>query len=108
MVSSSVKAEQTFGEKVKGGFESATEKTVSFGRQAGKKINDASITSQIKAKLLADESITASGINVDTVRKVVYLKGYVPNQTSRRKAILVAQRTKGVIRVVDLLTVGGR
>ncbi len=92
-------------QSLKQNFEKATEKTAEFGRTTGRKANDASLTSQVKTRLLADNRIQATNINVDTKNKVVYLKGTVPNQEQRKLARSIARSTKGVVKVMDLLKV---
>ncbi len=105
LITGQVLSAETFGEKIKRGFENATEKTVDAGRSAGRKVNDASITSEIKAALLADERIVAYKINVDTRHRIVYLKGSVPNNESRVRAIRTARNARGVRKVVDQLRI---
>jgi hyperosmotically inducible periplasmic protein len=97
---------ETFGQSIKQGFERATEKTVDFGKKAGKQITDASITSEVKTVLLADDRIKAYGINVDTKRQVVYLKGSVPTASERSRAVSKTRGVKGVKAVVNMLRVG--
>lgn len=99
-------AAETFGESVKEGFEKVTEKTVDLSKKAGKQITDASITSEVKAKLLADDQIKAYNINVDTKRRIVYLKGSVPTRHARSRAVAKAKSIRGVRGVVNMLRIG--
>ena len=92
-------------QSLKQNLEKATEKTSEFGRTTGRKANDASLTTQVKTRLLSDNRIQAANINVDTKNKVVYLKGTVPNQEQRKIARTIARSTKGVVKVMDLLKV---
>jgi osmotically-inducible protein OsmY len=103
--SNSAKAAGTFGDNVKQGMENFTESVVDVSKKAGKQVTDASITSEVKTKLLADEKIKAYKINVDTKRRVVYLKGSVPNKESKDRAISKARKAKGVRQVVDQLRI---
>lgn len=94
-----------FGDAVKRAAENVTEKTVILSKTAGVKATDASITSAVKASLLADTLIEAYRINVDTKKRVVYLKGSVPDKVSMIRAIDKAQQIKGVRTVVNMLMV---
>ncbi len=93
-------------ETLKQDFEKVAEKTTEFGRRTGRQANDASLTSQVKSRLLSDNRIKAADINVDTKNKVVYLKGTVPSQEQRKIARSIARSTKGVVKVIDLLRIG--
>jgi hyperosmotically inducible protein len=66
---------------------------------------DAGLTSKVKSKLVADGSVPASQINVDTRNKVVTLTGSVDSQTAKDQAILLAKNTAGVRDVVDMISV---
>ena len=63
-----------------------------FGRQ----MNDATITSQVKTKLLADSEISGFDINVDTYEGVVTLGGHVENRGEADRAVQIARGVKGV------------
>jgi hyperosmotically inducible protein len=67
--------------------------------------SDAGITTAVKTKLAADTEVKASQINVDTADKVVTLTGAVDTQAAKTRANEIARDTKGVLRVVDNLTV---
>ena len=84
---------------------SSMERTVS---KSGEKITDGWITSRIKTKYMADDTLQSSSINVDTRDHVVTLKGAVPTQAARTKAIEMAKEVEGVDRVVDALKVVGQ
>lgn len=66
-------------------------------------------TLDVKTALMADKSIDASGINVDTddETKTVYLKGSVPTAAQRSAATKVAQDHAAGYRVRNELTVPG-
>ena len=68
--------------------------------------SDAGITTAVKAKMAADDTVKASNINVDTHNKVVTLNGTVGSQTEKERAVLIARDTDGVSSVVDDLVVG--
>jgi len=67
--------------------------------------SDAGITSAVKTKFAADDTVKASQINVDTSDKVVTLSGTVDTQAAKTRALELARETKGVVRVSDQLTV---
>src|SRR5262245_32412918 len=67
---------------------------------------DAGITSAVKTKMAADETVKASEINVDTHNHVVTLNGTVRSQAEKERAMTIARNTRGVNAVVDDLTIG--
>ena len=84
------------------------EKTKDALSKTGENITDGWITSRIKTKFMADEVLQASSINVDTNEHVVTLKGAVPDEAARKKAIAIAKEMEGVNRVVDKLQVANK
>jgi hyperosmotically inducible protein len=76
--------------------------------KTGENITDGWITSRIKTKFMADEVMRASAINVDTNDHVVTLKGAVPDEAARTKAIAIAKEVEGVNKVVDKLQVANK
>jgi hyperosmotically inducible protein len=66
---------------------------------------DPGITTAVKSKLAADDTVKAYRIDVDTKDKVVTLKGEVDTETGRTRAIELARATEGVRDVVDNLRV---
>lgn len=68
---------------------------------------DAGITTKVKAKLAADDTVKAYQIDVDTRDKVVTLSGNVDNQAAKDQAVALARGTEGVADVVDNITVAG-
>ena len=75
-------------------------------RTPGEQIDDAGITSRVKAKLSADGDINPFNIDVDTNEGVVTLQGRVEKREARTKAERLARDTDGVRRVINLITVG--
>jgi hyperosmotically inducible periplasmic protein len=67
--------------------------------------SDPGITTAVKSKLAADDTVKAYQINVDTKSRVVTLKGEVDTEAAKARAIEVARATEGVRDVVDSLTV---
>lgn len=73
----------------------------------GQKVDDATITTKIKAKLTAERPANLVKVNVDTTNGIVRLRGTVPTLEDKRKAEELARMTDGVRRVVSELTVQG-
>jgi osmotically-inducible protein OsmY len=74
-------------------------------RSIGTKLDDASTTASVKAKLIKDSEIDAIDINVDTFEGVVTLHGNVPSGSARRRAVQLARSVKGVTDVRSKLVV---
>lgn len=66
---------------------------------------DPGITTAVKSKLAADDTVKAYRIDVDTKSNVVTLKGEVDTAAARARAVEIARGTEGVTDVVDQLTV---
>lgn len=64
--------------------------------EAGDGIDDAWITSKVKAQLLADEQVKGTAINVDVKGNVVTLTGTAASAEARARAIELARATRGV------------
>ena len=74
------------------------------GRTAGRNIDDATITTSVKAKLAKNESAkTLTSVDVDTVNGTVYLSGTVPDQAAKEQAGRLAREVDGAQRVVNNL-----
>jgi osmotically-inducible protein OsmY len=69
---------------------------------------DAGLTTKVKTRLAADDTVKAYQIDVDTKDKVVTLTGTVDNEMAKERAVVVARETTGVASVVDNITVAGR
>jgi hyperosmotically inducible periplasmic protein len=67
--------------------------------------SDVGITTAVKSKLAADDSVKAYKIDVDTKEGVVTLTGEVPSQAAKETAVKIARSTDGVASVVDNLTI---
>lgn len=64
------------------------------------------VTTKVKTKILADDLLDKSEINVDTDKDgVVTLKGTVPSGAAESRALELARTTEGVRKVVDRLDV---
>lgn len=65
-------------------------------RTAGQVVDDATITTKVKAALIGDELTKARNINVDTHKGVVTLTGTVDTATEKARASTVARSVEGV------------
>ena len=68
---------------------------------------DAGVTTAVKARLAADDTVKAYQIDVDTREKVVTLTGTVDTAAAKAQAVRVARETDGVVNVIDNITLGG-
>ena len=93
------------GEKTKEGSEKAWDKTKEGAGKVADESSDAYILSRVKSRFVGVDTLKGSDINVDVDKHVVTLKGTVPSESARARAIDIAKRTEGVHDVVDHLTV---
>jgi hyperosmotically inducible protein len=76
------------------------------GKRVGQNVDDASITTAVKAKLAAEQGTsTLTRINVDTSGGTVSLSGTVDSEAMKLRAAALAQQVDGVTRVVNNLQV---
>ena len=66
---------------------------------------DAGITTAVKTKMAADDTVKAYQIDVDTSDKVVTLRGEVSSPAAETMAIQIARDTDGVRDVIDEIRV---
>jgi hypothetical protein len=66
---------------------------------------DAGITTAVKGKLAADDTVKAYQVDVDTNNHVVTLKGDVNTSLAKERAVEIARNTDGVRDVIDQITV---
>jgi osmotically-inducible protein OsmY len=66
---------------------------------------DPGITTAVKSKLAADDTVKAYKIDVDTKDHVVTLTGTVDSSAAKERAVTIARSTDGVNNVIDNLTV---
>lgn len=75
------------------------------GRTAGRNIDDLTITTSVKARLVADKLSNFTRIDVDTVNAVVSLNGLVESEHEKRRAEDIASLVDGVEQIVNDLQV---
>ncbi len=80
-------------------------KAIEAGQAMADAAADARVTAIVKGKLLADKSLSALSISVNTTAGVVTLSGTVPTTDDIGKAMVLAMDTQGVREVVSTLQV---
>jgi hyperosmotically inducible protein len=73
------------------------------GRTAGEVVDDATITTKVKAKLFDESILRGFAISVDTFEGNVTLTGAVDNEGQKMKAGEIAASTSGVHKVNNLI-----
>jgi osmotically-inducible protein OsmY len=77
---------------------------VTSGREsAGEYAKDKEIAARVKTRLYADRTTKGTEIEVQSLRGVVQLSGFVDNQTARNRAGEIAATTPGVLQVYNNL-----
>lgn len=71
----------------------------------GEYIDDTTITTAVKAKMVEDKSVDASSISVETLNGTVMLSGFAKNATEKSSAESIARNTKGVRSVKNEIVV---
>ena len=92
--------------ETKDGWEAVVDKSADIAKKAGAEITDAWITTNIQARMVDEDTLDDSDIDVDTDRRVVTLSGTVVSEAGRKTAVDIVKRTDGVERIVDRLTIG--
>ena len=62
----------------------------------GSYIDDATITTRVKARMAADKSVSATSISVETLKGTVQLSGFAKSADERATAERIARSTPGV------------
>ena len=68
-------------------------------KTAGEVVDDAWITTKVKASFVEDPTVRALAINVDTFKGVVQLSGFANNSAEIQRAAEIARGIKGVVSV---------
>lgn len=79
--------------------------TTPAGRSTGQVVDDATITAQVKADLLADKEVSGFAVSVETFKGEVVLTGAVDSWAQSNKATQIARRVHGVTTVKNLLKI---
>jgi len=65
----------------------------------GEYVDDAVLTTKVKAAIFNEPGLKSTEINVETYKGVVQLSGFVNSQADINKAVDVARSVKGVVSV---------
>ena len=80
---------------VEKGMATAVPAVEKAGKAVAKTAVEMAMTGKVKTALIANKTISASEINVDTVGKVVYLRGTVPSAAQKNLAGVIAKKEAG-------------
>ena len=79
---------------------------VTSGREtAGEYVDDATITTKVKAALFDDPGVKSMQISVETMQNVVQLSGFVDSAQTKARAGELARSVTGVLEVKNDLVV---
>jgi hyperosmotically inducible protein len=62
----------------------------------GQYIDDATITTKVKSAFVADKTVSAMDVKVETYKGTVQLSGFANNQTEINQAVAIARGVTGV------------
>ncbi len=71
----------------------------------GQYVDDATITTRVKAKFAEDSTVSAMAIGVETLKGTVQLSGFAKNTAERDRAESLARGTPGVVMVKNDIVV---
>jgi hypothetical protein len=80
---------------------------LAHAESAGQYIDDATITTKVKAALLADSQLKATQVSVQTNQGVVQLGGTVDSKGQESEAVHTANTVDGVKQVNDQINIRG-
>ena len=84
----------------------ATGCAVSRGQETvGSYIDDAAITTAVKARFFEDKDVAGTSISVETLNGTVMLSGFAKNALERNRAETLARGVKGVTAVKNEIAV---
>jgi hypothetical protein len=78
---------------------------VIFATGCSKKVDDATLATQIKSQMFSDPQLNGANLDVTSSGGQVTLAGTVPNDAARYEAYKIANETAGVTKVNDQMTV---
>jgi osmotically-inducible protein OsmY len=74
------------------------------GRETtGQYVDDSTITAKVKEAFVADPQIKSMQINVETMKGVVQLSGFVSTSAAEQRAVELANNVSGVKQVKDTM-----
>ena len=68
-------------------------------QSVGSYVDDATLTTRVKAKFAEDKTVSALAISVETLKGVVQLSGFAKSADEKAQAERLARATSGVISV---------
>lgn len=71
----------------------------------GQYVDDATITTSVKAKLVEDKTVDAAAISVETLNGTVQLSGFAKSSAEKEQAEVLARRASGVKDVKNSIVV---
>jgi len=74
-------------------------------QSVGSYVDDAGITTAVKAKFAEDKTVAATSISVETLKGTVQLSGFAKSQTEKDRAESIARNVKGVAAVRNSIVV---
>ena len=80
----------------------------SKSESAGAYVDDAVITTKVKAAILGDKTVKATEVNVETYKGIVQLTGFIKSHADIDKAVAIARGVKGVASVKNDMIVKGQ
>jgi len=73
--------------------------SILLAASTGEVIDDSLITTKVKSSFVADSTVSALDISVETNKGVVNLTGLVNSEAERQRAVQIARETSGVKQV---------
>ena len=92
-------------DKTKEAVSDVADKGKEIVSSTGEAITDGWITTKINLKFSDEKLLKDTRITVDTNDRVVTLKGTVGTGAAKKRAVMIASGTEGVLRVVDEVAV---
>ena len=74
-------------------------------QSVGSYVDDAGITTAVKAKFAEDKTVAATAISVETLKGTVQLSGFAKTQAEKDRAAALARDVKGVTSVRNSIVV---
>ena len=71
----------------------------------GQYIDDATITTQIKARWIDDKTVDANSFKVETLKGTVQISGFAKNAAEKMQAEAIARRVAGVVAVQNSIAI---
>ncbi len=62
----------------------------------GEYVDDSAITTRVKTAFVADHTVSAARINVETYKGIVQLSGFANSRAEADQAVSIASNTRGV------------